>query len=701
MQQKNLSINTTQTEVLTNTDISTNGAPLLQCRPQSGITRPDNITKEFKEIDIDLNTLFAHLDKTDQAITRYQRLHQAVIENLSGELKVLTNQIEDIEDKLLHPYDAKAYRELFHDSSSLETDSDYYDDNIVDLDLLQEGIRLPLMAKENVLLNPYGNTTGQIEIMYQAGSELDQLKSSACSLDMAIDADPNTFWAASIMTDEPFSLEWPEYFNTKNGALIKLQITLESMQTINEIIIRPFTVYPLDIVALIAYNTDSLIEEGTVLLKPGNSVIEPLVCTLEDTPIKRLVLILNQRHYICKDLIVSKLEQEKQKSLINIDSVNLNKFMFKPVINDMITEKPLLASLMIGPLSDVENIAKEQIEQRTQVTKYQYDYGLKGVELNRLSHYQTGLYVSKAIGSSGSIREIKLYTNEIHQEANLANRIPFQVTSIEYWIGDKNNWFPIIPINHDQITNELLDISFNHDTHQFEVKLRFPAKNIVRIREDGTIIASNKYQLQKDTQTLVFNSATYKAGSIYTIDYIPSSGQVIYFNQDEIKYNETFNGTNENGQITLSHIPYINRTLINKVLNENPDWNPSILESYICNNGTVLNAPVNISIRFADGITINQPVKPDDLGLKNRTDYGEGQNKMDTFIQDESNYQYTLEGAIIKFNTSIPKNAIIDVEYGYCRDSIRLKAKLRRTLASSLSYTPILKDYTIYLNTIK
>jgi hypothetical protein len=83
------------------------------------------------------------------------------------------------------------------------------------------------------------------------------------------------------------------------------------------------------------------------------------------------------------------------------------------------------------------------------------------------------------------------------------------------------------------------------------------------------------------------------------------------------------------------------------------------------------------------------------------TDYLTGKSALDLFSQENLNYQYVVGRTNIKFNTTFPKEALITVDYTYAMDQVRFKAILRRTLIGNLSYTPILKDYTVIANTIK
>jgi len=699
--QQDISIINTQQELLGADQIAT-GLPLLQPRPQADITDPISISKEFKELDIDLRTIFAQLNKTDQSITRYQRLHQAVIENISQELKLLSDQVKTISDKIQQPYGYNVYRELFHDNSSIDANAKFYQEELmVNLDLQQECIRLPLISQNNALINPYGTVTGKIKIIYQAGSELNSLNNPACSLEKAIDADPNTFYAAAIATDEPFKLAWPEYMNAKNGALCVLEIELESLQTINEIIIRPFTVYPMDIIGLIAFNTDNPNETGTILSDTIISITEPYVYSFEDTPIKRIRLIINQRHYTRNDLILSKLEHDKQKTLLNSD-VSTESFIFKPVVNDLKQEDPLEFSLMTGPMSDIEKIAEDKTEKKIEITKYQYNYGLSGIELNRLSFYHSGLYISKPIKRNGNIKEVSLLANEQHQYINAPGSNSYPVTSIEYWVGDDGAWTPIMRANHEKITNEMLNVAYDKTDHKFKAILRFPCFHILKLREDGVTIPNteNEYSLI-DKQVIEIKPQRFKAGSIYTIEYIPIDGKNITFTDSKIKFTEVFNGTTTKGQINLSHIPFIDKNILAEVLKEKPNWNPSVLEDYITADNKRMSVPINISIRFADGTILNQPAKYGDNGLMNVTNYAYGKACLNQFAQEQSNYQYIVNGSTIQFNTPIPSTALINVDYYYKRDSIRLKARLIRTLPGSLSYTPVIKDYSLLINTVQ
>ncbi|MNY48940.1 hypothetical protein D3C86_1843180 [compost metagenome] len=80
----------------------------------------------------------------------------------------------------------------------------------------------------------------------------------------------------------------------------------------------------------------------------------------------------------------------------------------------------------------------------------------------------------------------------------------------------------------------------------------------------------------------------------------------------------------------------------------------------------------------------------------NKTDYFDPESSsLEPFDIEAKNYQYIISGNTLLFNTVLPEDTRIIVEYPLLADTIRVKAILRRNIESFYGLTPVLSEYVV------
>jgi hypothetical protein len=363
------------------------------------------------------------------------------------------------------------------------------------------------------------------------------------------------------------------------------------------------------------------------------------------------------------------------------------------------------------------------------VTKFEYLYGIKHLEIKHMQYENKSVYVSKPINVAGNVMSVALNAVEEHPLFDeLSGKAADRQTSVEYYIAPTgtnpsptlDDWFPILPEDVRTVKSELLMFGTARTA-----ELRFPAligskekpfvyRNGLKMEDDEWSFADGGYKVQ----LLVDKDAT----AIYTIDYTPNSE---FYNPWSIDVNQrgakpvkqvdTFElGTNHNKTVVLKKYPYINYETVNTTDGYEPN-----LGSYV---------PVKVTLKDAGIIgpnkTTYKQVLPYDGSAnqlaftKNMTNYKTGNhpelNKYSILSDSAYNgFEYYQEGDKLFFTETFNKadiytnaedshgNATIQVEYEYLSSDFRMKIILRRNSTDENTLTPIVHEYALKFKVMK
>ncbi len=305
--------------------------------------------------------------------------------------------------------------------------------------------------------------------------------------------------------------------------------------------------------------------------------------------------------------------------------------------------------------------------------KYRYVLGLKYVKAKLTNYSQRAVYISKPIGVSGDISEVKLKESSINyysqKESNSLTSVEYSVTNRPD-IFNESSWTPILPIGELIVRGERLfpDSNgialFRFNTLGESVSLY---KNGIKYDESDI---SSFYLTRENVNTvygLKIPFSKYTSKDILTCDYATAGNDsVISFDNftegvsTYLSYSEedlpgqSFYGTGRL-EYELNYTPYIDYAQVSS-------------SSYIQGYGLSPYSP--ISIVFEDGTS-----------AINLTNY---KNKDQVVLdKNSSSYSFLQSNNIIIFNK--PINLNFRVFYNYIPSIFRVRVVLRSNYLETVS----------------
>lgn len=664
------------------------GVLFTEGRTQSGTTDADSFNETFRELGIDLASIFEVLNRLEESSVSHTRLNQSTLNNVNLRAKAIENELTRQEKLLGKRSIDDLYVETFSVSNGFEQKQEWYQERNGQLTPFEyraawepasESVRLPTAFSDNLLTGKNGVRLGSLRITKQLGAEQMKFSNPLQGIENAIDRDNASYWSESILMDQPIEVELgSDHHNLDFGAAFELEARFDQLSIVNELTVNPFAEYPMDLVAITAYETDDPEEVGAPILSTGG---KPIILEGErlfrfpDRSVKRIRILFNQRHYVKRDFLVSGKDRRNLELRLQAKEGRAE-----------------IKGLKAATADEVLDIIRQNETKR--LTKVEYQYGLYNLSFGRNEFHTTGIYVSEAIPVGGNLKNFQLETTEHHPEVAGSP----QFTDIEYAVHDGVKWHALLPLNQREIKAELLMPELVGGVHQ--ATTRFAVAEDFVVKKDGLPL-TDQVVLLEDRRTLVFSE--YDPSSFYIIAYTPDEGSwTVDFVEsyrnffgvvEPTRKQENFNGTDQNGVIRLSSHPFIDRERLNQ---QAEDYDPSYLENEFI--------PVKVTLNDSGGYRIEQPVNKEQtsVAIRNRTDYfGGGEVYLNPFDDDTNFYQYTVEGDTIRFNTPIPKDTRITVEYPSLVSKVRLRAILRRNASGHHGLTPVLEDYVAHSQVLK
>lgn len=363
------------------------------------------------------------------------------------------------------------------------------------------------------------------------------------------------------------------------------------------------------------------------------------------------------------------------------------------------------------------------------VTRYEYLYGIKNIELKHAQYENKSVYVSKPINVEGNVMQVSLSAHEEHPLFDgLSGAAADRQTSIEYYIApvgtnpnpSPSEWLPILPEGIQTVKSELL-LFATARTANLRFPARIGAKEKAVVYKNGLPLTDGQWSFIEGgtgMRLLVEKDPT----ATYTIDYTPNAEFYNPWQLDihqqaaqPVRHTQVFEqGTNHNKTVVLEKYPFVNYEIINTT-----DGYDANLSSYV---------PIRVRLQEAGIIgpsrTHFKEVPPLDgssqyVFTKNVTDYKTGYSealKPYSIDPDKGLYngfEYRHEGNKLFFSETFNKaniytnqqeshgNAKIAVEYEYLSSDFRVKVILRRNSTDENTLTPILHEYTLKFKVMK
>ncbi len=364
----------------------------------------------------------------------------------------------------------------------------------------------------------------------------------------------------------------------------------------------------------------------------------------------------------------------------NTDILN-DRYIFNSNRSFLSSNKPLHMTMMSGSAMYTDSSLSSQAPlsadiisystiQEQQYLSYQYNLGLRNIQIGSGERIYRGVFISKQIPAPSDSGEVKIKVDEINFELLGTSRDSKIITSIEYSICNKSNptketdWVATLPIDNPSVVAERLFVD-----GLGMGQLRFPAS-----MSGNFAIYKNGYKLdltgvtrfnisdQSAISSVQIPMTMFTSSDVFTVDYQPYGDQsIINFKNrgieesllgtafDDSGAGETFSGSFDDQIITLKNEPYVNETLVQNG------------SSYT--SAGFVSAYQPITILMSDGTV-----------AINHTNYkGTIQNSLATF--DETNTVYIQSGKNIVFNKPITQN--FTVYYQYLPSNLRFRIIMR------------------------
>ncbi len=325
-------------------------------------------------------------------------------------------------------------------SIMLDTNNKYYEDNnIVDItDPVINGIYLPNTFKTSRIKGPFGNIMASVEIKRSSGYH----PHLGYNLNNCIDLDVDSYWHETAIGINPITIipSWayhedrviPSIMNPdgtytpqySTGPCIQLDIPFDIEVPFNQIVLKPFSIYPMRILDIRI--VDKHLNVNTLFTNELNwiEISEPTVIpignyyTSSEVYAKRIEIVLNQPTYTAmllestymqsnmlhiRDLLTRVNELDRFLAPMHYKDIRLDED--KMSVMESIINRAIEISINNGQ-TEVEDISgnlqqaiDEYITNTTIDSTYQYEYvyGLYDIDVRYVEYEESARYVSKPI----------------------------------------------------------------------------------------------------------------------------------------------------------------------------------------------------------------------------------------------------------------------------------------------------------------
>ena len=702
-------------------------------RFQDGLTNADDYNMTAYELYLDILTTFGYINKLYEIISAHQALNQSIINTLTSNINLLNDKLDEYEGTVGTLGNPGCVLEKFRTMNRQEADRKYYTERYgermpletwVKYNQDQENITLNYTRQQNVVMYKSGVQLGEISIEKQYGEGYIVARNSETKLDNALNLSQNTYWAETIMSDAEFRVRGMgfddsdglvktnrSYYDLNRGAMCELCITFEALAKINEIILKPYGNYPLDIVAIRYCMTDREDDDTYDIVFPNNenellastSIRQEYAFHFNTITCKKLYILINQIHCIKNVFMMSANQMFKNELWFNATydgdkRINYdNTIVFKPNYLDRIEEKPvwryIQRKMNTNKNLDINKMLLENESKKIPLTKYQYTYGFYNIKPDFVEFQMAGVYVSKQIDVDGCIDCVRITSDETHpicSDGMISTDIEFYITTKEN--PEYEDWIPICPTNKSYVYRERLQL----DWGWCYLRHKAVCENTIVHDDDGNIVTDHNRPIVYYNDIKLTEDADY----------------ILRYDDDGNVYAVEIAGIDHFGVYTCSYTPIDAEKNIALVDSDNPI--PSNTYEEIMGNGTACYRLSEYPYYLRNNPTAtNSYCKVIDTETNNVYNQGKADidvecvtNKYDTsdsykkFIANTNKIQYYTNGRYVYFNQPIAKGQKIEISYPSFASRIRLKAILRRNTKEDSWVTPILNSYRLEFTTL-
>lgn len=716
---------------------SKNNMLLTTVREQEGLTDANSYNQTAYELYLDMLTTFYYIDTLYNSLQSHQKLNESIITVLHSTIGQLNDELTACEAVIGNEGAPQCYYESFRTINNLETDKAYFTERYGEkvpeavhtrYNSDQENITLNYTRQQNVMVYKSGVQLGEITITKQYGAGSIVARNSETKLENAIDTSDSSYWSETILANSEIKVKGlnftnseglydtnRSYYDLPRGALCEIALTFEALTNVNEVILKPYGNFPIDIIAIRYQLTDEEDETVYDVVYPNNpntllattSINKEYAFRFKTITCKKLFILINQVHFIKDTYMLSTNQMFKNELWFNAtynynDKLKMdNSTVFQPLYIDRAIEsnvwKYINNKMVTNKSLDINQLLIDGEEKYLPITKYQYNYGFYNIAPCFSEFERCGIFVSKKIECDGSVDTIKLISDETHPMSADGQIL----TDIEFYVTTKSNpeyndWIPICPSNKDYITHELLQLDYaycylrhkavcgtfiTYDSNGNEsVKMERPIVyyNDIILTEDADYIL----RYDKDGDVIAVEIPGFDHFSTYTVSYTPmdSSKEITLINDTNPQPSNTFQEIMGTGAACykLDEYPYYNRK------------NPNDTCTYV----KIVDVPTN---RVFNQNTASSLA---DDSVECVTDKLNPASSFKNFIANTNKIQYYTNGRFIYFNKPITNTQKIEINYPSFGSQIRLKAILRRNTKHDNWLTPVLNSYKLEFTTL-
>ena len=305
-------------------------------RLQHGLTNADDYNQTAYEIYLDILTTFGYVNELYSTINSHQLLNESIVNTLYSNIAALNDKLDEYEAVIGTAGSPACYIEGFRTQNNQESNKQYYTERYgevmpvstyVKFNSEQENITLNYTRQQNVMVYKSGVQLGEISITKQYGAGFVKARNSEAKLENAIDTSMSSYWSETILADAEMKIAGEgfinsdglgqnnrSYYNLPRGAMCEICLNFEALAKINEIVLRPFGNFPIDIVAIRYTLADDADDDSYDIVAPENiehdwltskSIYQEYAFHFPEIQCKRLYILINQLHCIKSTCMIS------------------------------------------------------------------------------------------------------------------------------------------------------------------------------------------------------------------------------------------------------------------------------------------------------------------------------------------------------------------------------------------------------------
>lgn len=315
---------------------SREGGPTFKSRNQEGQVLSKPYNDNMNEIAFDLATLFEASSTIDRLMSDNKQLSRSLLSSIKKSIYNLQSKVERY--KLLMT-NSDGFVDGIHDHFKapeyMETDEkvlqslrkdrfDKYLDSTHSAENVGEALQLAGVETLDQLKASYGRRLARIEVVNRTGHASENPEHT---IDMAIDGSLDTYWAESILVDQPIVQNindlWSNDYSDfpKDGAICELHISLNGITTVSDIQFDPFCAYPLEIISIFGYETEDTNGKVYELISPNHTnpqqrskkSVNQMTFQFPSVDISKILILIRQENYVKENYIVNKDEEQNME----------------------------------------------------------------------------------------------------------------------------------------------------------------------------------------------------------------------------------------------------------------------------------------------------------------------------------------------------------------------------------------------------